>query len=262
MDRETPSTAERAEPGHGSLRLLLPFGHFFFKYRDFLFPAVFFGLVLLSRPLLPEGTTAERLLDVLGILVALSGQVLRACVIGLAYIRRGGLQKKVHADELVTEGIFAHSRNPLYLGNFLALVGFSLIYNSWLCYVVGIPFFALAYLAIVVAEEDFLRRKFGPAYDDYCRRVNRFFPSLRGLRATLAGSTFDWKRVLRKEYGSTFAGILSVLILVSWEEVVQLGYVVARPTIVMMAVIAACLVPPYLGVRHLKKSGALGRFFD
>jgi protein-S-isoprenylcysteine O-methyltransferase Ste14 len=244
--------------GSGRNPLLLAAGRFFFKARNAVFPAVFLGLALASTPLVPRGPWRWDLaLDLLGIAVALSGQALRAAVIGLAYIRRGGLAGKVHADKLVTTGLFAHSRNPLYVGNFLALLGFCLVHNSLLCYLAGIPFFAFAYLAIVVTEEDFLARRFGADYADYCRRVPRFLPRLAGLGETLGSMRFDWRRVVRKEYGSTFSGIAMILFLLSWD-----AYRIGSPGFprlrAVSLAIAAALVPVYLLARWLKKSGRLG----
>jgi protein-S-isoprenylcysteine O-methyltransferase Ste14 len=240
----------------GWRRALAPVGRFFFKFRDFLFPVVFLGLALASRPM---GGRYDRALDVAGIAVALSGQLLRAVVIGLAYIRRGGKNKQVYADSLVQEGIFAHSRNPLYLGNFLALVGFCLVHNSALCYLVGIPFFAFAYLAITAAEEEYLQGKFGAEYDEYCRRVPRYLPSFAGLGATLEGMSFDWPRLLRKEYGSTFAGLSLILALLVWDEYVLRGRAAEQAMLPGVLALWAVLVCAYLTVLVLKKRGALGR---
>jgi protein-S-isoprenylcysteine O-methyltransferase Ste14 len=242
-----------------SQRFLIAAGKFFFRYRDGLFPAVLLLLVAVSRPGAPfDNAVWDRWLDVAGVLLAFAGQALRAMVIGLAYIRRGGLNRNIHADVLVVEGFFAHSRNPLYVGNFMAQVGLCLIHNSALCYVLGIPFFAFAYLAIVAAEEEFLRRRFGGEYDAYCRRVNRFVPSLRGLRRTLAGMRFDWRRLVRKEYGSTFAGASAVLALLAWDDYRRLGFAAARGSMRVLFFVWVGLVPLYLVARWLKKSGRLG----
>lgn len=237
------------------MRALAPLGRFFFKFRDFLFPVVFLGLALASEP---GGGPWDRALDLLGILVALAGQLLRAVVIGFAYIRRGGKDKQVYAESLVQEGVFAHSRNPLYLGNFLALVGFCLVHDSALCYLVGIPFFAFAYLAIVAAEEEYLHGKFGADYEAYCRRVPRFIPSFARLGATLGGMSFDWKRLVRKEYGSTFAGLTLILALLVWDEYRLHGPDSARGLLPGVLSVWAVLVCGYLTARVLKKSGALG----
>jgi protein-S-isoprenylcysteine O-methyltransferase Ste14 len=241
-------------------RFLLPPGHFFFKYRDFLFPVVFFGLAATSRPRLFLGSQAADLaLDALGVVIALAGQWLRAAVIGYAYVRRGGKNKQVYADSLVQEGFFAHSRNPLYLGNFMALLGFSLIYHSLLVEAVGIPFFAFAYLAIVAAEEDYLRRHFGEVYEDYCRRVPRFLLSFSGLSATLASMRFDWRRLIRKEYGSTFAGATCILALLLWEAYRLSGEDAFRERAMVVGPLWIVLLVGYLLARRLKKTGRLGR---
>jgi protein-S-isoprenylcysteine O-methyltransferase Ste14 len=256
------ASPKTGDPVSGAFRrrVLLPAGNFFFRYRDFLFPAVFLAVVLLSRPGLPFGPPwLDRALDAAGIALALAGQLLRALVIGLAYIRRGGLNKQVYAESLVTEGFFAHSRNPLYLGNFMALVGFCLIHNSLAGYLVAIPFFAFAYLAIVAAEEDYLGRRFGAEFDAYCRRVPRFLPRLAGLGETMAGMRFDFRRLVRKEYGSTFAGSTCILALLLWDEYARSGAGAARHLLPVVLAIWAPLVAGYLTARYLKKSGALGK---
>jgi protein-S-isoprenylcysteine O-methyltransferase Ste14 len=250
-------TQEAVAPGAGGRKFLIQAGQVFFKVRDALFPVVFFGLAFASRPL-PVAEAWDDALDVLGIGVALAGQILRALVIGFAYVRRGGKDKRIYADSLQQEGFFAHCRNPLYVGNFLALVGFCLIYNSALCYAVGIPFFAFAYLAIIAAEEQYLGQRFGAEYEDYCRRVPCLQPSFRGLGHTLEGMEFDWKRLVRKEYGSTYAGVCAILALLVWERYVQPGHPEVRGILLKAAAVWVPLTLAYLTARYLKKSGALG----
>jgi protein-S-isoprenylcysteine O-methyltransferase Ste14 len=252
---ELEQTARRSEGTPWLIRT----GQLFFKVRDGLFPLVFFGLAFASRPRMAGGSSSlDAALDALGIAVALAGQLLRALVIGFAYVRRGGKNKQIYADSLQQDGFFAHCRNPLYVGNFLALVGFCLIHNSLLCYLVGIPFFAFAYLAIVSAEEQYLARRFGSLYDEYCRRVPRFVPSFRGLGRTLAGMEFSWKRLVRKEYGSTYAGLCTVLVLIVWEHYVWEGFPGARGTMLVALGVWIPSTIGYLVARALKKSGSLG----
>ena len=254
------SSHEATAPSAGGRRFLVQAGQLFFKVRDALFPVVFFGVAFLSRPRMAGGSTAtDAVLDAAGIAVALSGQLLRAAVIGFAYVRRGGKDKQIYADSLQQEGFFAHCRNPLYLGNFLALVGFCLIYNSLLCYLVAIPFFAFAYLAIITAEEQYLGGRFGAEYADYCRRVPRLFPSFRGLSQTLEGMEFDWRRLVRKEYGSTYAGICAILVLLLWERYVWFGAAGARGALRIALTVWAVATVGYLTALALKKSGRLGR---
>ena len=111
----------------------------------------------------------------------LPGSIDPRTTIGLAYIVRGGKEGKPYAEGLVTEGIFNHCRNPLYVGNILMLLGVGILANSLVYVAIVIPIFLFIYQAIVLAEENFLRGKFGPGFDDYCKKVNRWWPNLKGL---------------------------------------------------------------------------------
>ena len=197
-----PGTASAGAPAPRPSPLVR-YGNFLFRYRDAVFPVVLLALLAASRPRWPAGSERlDNVLDAVGVGVALLGQALRAGVVGYAYIIRGGKNKQVYAEDLVTGGFFNHSRNPLYVGNLLILLGLLLIWNSPLAYAVGVPYFLVGYVAIVAAEEVFLRRKFGPEYDAYAARVPRWWPRLRGLRRSLDGMAFNWRRVVLKEYGS------------------------------------------------------------
>jgi protein-S-isoprenylcysteine O-methyltransferase Ste14 len=240
--------------------LLIRCGHFFFKARDVVFPLVMCTLAFGFRPLVIQGNWhLDRWIDLLGFAVAMTGQLLRIAVIGYAYIIRGGRDGKIFATSLVQGGLFAHSRNPLYTGNMLIYLGLAIVHGSPWFFAIAIPFFAFAYGSLVAAEEDFLRKKFGVEYEDYCRRVNRFIPSLRGLRATLAPMTFDWKNVLRREYGTPFAWMTSMLALVLLERAVTPGAVLTRGTITAVAITWTLLAIAYIVVRTLKLRGKLGR---
>jgi protein-S-isoprenylcysteine O-methyltransferase Ste14 len=78
-----------------------------------------------------------------------------------------------HPDKLVTTGVFAFSRNPIYVGFALVLVGQFLVFPNW------IP---LAYLLAglwllhrqVLREESFMRTHYGREYEEYCARVRRY----------------------------------------------------------------------------------------
>jgi len=137
--------------------------------------------------------------------------------IGYDYIRRGGKDYAVYAERLVQGGVFAHSRNPLYLGNILIVLGLALIASSTYVYLVGLPFFLLAYAAIIAAEEDYLRRKFGAEYEDYCRRVNRLWPDWTGFGKSVEDMEFSWRRVVKKEYNTTFVWLAMALGLKLWD---------------------------------------------
>lgn len=234
------------------------YGNWLFQHRNAVFPLVMLALFLLFRPVLAAGSPGvDSLFDQIGLLVASAGQLLRVAVIGFAYIKRGGVNKRVHAEELVTEGFFAHARNPLYVGNLLILSGLFIIHNNGWVYLLGGAFFVTAYIAIVAAEETFLLQKFGDEYRDYCARVNRWLPDPRGLMDTMQSMDFNWRRVLLKDYASCYAWVMTALALMYYEVVVRVGvrYSGQRASTVLVAGVIATAI--FLVIRHLKKTKTL-----
>ena len=198
----------------GPSPLVLKAGNFFFRTRNLLFPAMFLLLFVVSEPnsLLPE-SLPENALDLAGVLLVVLGQSFRLLVIGYAYIKRGGKEGKVFADKLVIRGFYAHTRNPMYLGNAAIVLGLCLVYQSFWAYALVLPFFLFAYYAIVVAEETYLSARFGAEYDRYVQTVNRFIPDFRGLRASLVEFRYDWRRALRKDYGNVTLAAMTLLVI-------------------------------------------------
>src|SRR5262245_1685501 len=176
MPSSSGTTSPDSSPSSSALgrcdAALRAYGNFVFRYRDYLAPAVVLLVVALTHPRPWRGDARDdALLDAIGVLVSLTGQTLRILVIGLAYIQRGGKNKRIAADALVTDGLFAHCRHPLYVGNFLLLSGLLIVWNSVPAYVVGLVVVGGSLYAMAYAEEAFLSRRFGAQYDAYCRRV-------------------------------------------------------------------------------------------
>jgi len=77
-------------------------------------------------------------------------------------------------DKLITTGVFALSRNPIYVAFGFILVGQFVIFPNWIL---------LIYLGAaiwlfhrqVLREEEFLKQHYGKEYSDYCNRVRRYF---------------------------------------------------------------------------------------
>jgi protein-S-isoprenylcysteine O-methyltransferase Ste14 len=259
-DGTNPDVAEGlgAEPGRASR--LVPVGNFFFKYRNVLCPVVFCGVALAAKPLIIGGNRRlDVYLDTVGIVLVLVAQLLRFCVIGFAYIKRGGKQKQVYADTLVQEGFFAHCRNPLYVGNLLALLGLIVIHNGLLMYAICLPFFLFLYWSIIVAEERYLREKFGPVYNNYAERVPRFRILFRGLGHTLKGMQYNWKKVILKEYGTTFVFVTTTMALLVWERVAADGFEATRGYLSFMLILWVPVVLAYFMAFAAKKTGLLGK---
>jgi protein-S-isoprenylcysteine O-methyltransferase Ste14 len=247
--------ASQAAPPGPAVSAFLAMGHFFFRRRNALFPLVFALVFLLVRPARFLGSAElDRWVVAAGIVVALLGQGLRLLVIGYAYIRRGGKDGRVHADDLVVEGIYAHSRNPMYAGNLMLAVGISLVFGSPWMYFVVIPFFLIVYLSITAVEERYLLGKFGDQYRDYVRRVNRFLPNPVGLRRTLSGSPFDWHKAITKEYGTAFATGVGLVAILMWKAIWLDGFEARRPFVLSLSLLFVPLVAFYAFARWMKHS--------
>jgi protein-S-isoprenylcysteine O-methyltransferase Ste14 len=202
---------------------MVALGRFLFRYRNAIFPFACL-LVLLPGPALFDDPVRAAWV---GAICALLGQLVRAGTIGLRYIVRGGRGGRVYADDLVTEGIYSHCRNPIYVGNVLITLGVALASNSLTTLLIALPLVVIAYSAIIAAEEEFLHQKFGAAFEAYCHDVPRWLPRLRGIAATFSQSEFHWRRLLVKEYGTPF-GWIGVLILATLYNLSHNGWVPAE----------------------------------
>lgn len=78
-----------------------------------------------------------------------------------------------HPNKLVTSGVFAVSRNPIYVGFALVLLGQFLVFPSWipLIYLVAAVWL---FHRQVLREESFLHQHYGREFADYCSRVRRY----------------------------------------------------------------------------------------
>lgn len=237
---------------------MIAIGNFFFKYRNVLFIFLYLTLFIPSVPVFREDVLGDEyyvLPIVLGMLITVSGQLIRGLTIGLAYIVRGGRDKKVYADKLVTEGVFNHCRNPLYVGNILMLLGVGILSNSLLFLTVFMPLFLFIYQAIVLAEENFLRNKFGGEFNNYCCRVNRWLIKFSGIGKTIGAMRFNARRWVLKEYNTQYVWLVGIaLLLLRYPEVTRYDSDLRN---VLVVIILAGLTLIYLFVRYLKKSGKM-----
>lgn len=111
--------------------------------------------------------------------IAIGAAMLAWCVWDFAHRGRGTLSPVDPPRALVVEGLYRYVRNPMYLGVTLILLGEVALTRSgtlflyWGVWFLAVNIFVLAY------EEPSLRRQFGPGYEDYARRVGRWFPHRR-----------------------------------------------------------------------------------
>src|SRR5216683_3216457 len=144
--------------------------------------------------------TVESIL--MGAALVIPGLVIRA-------LASGQLQKN---EQLATGGLYAHTRNPLYLGSLILSIGFALASRSWWIVAGVILLFFAIYLPVIRAEEVFLRQRF-PQFEDYARHVPRLFPRVCASGNNSRAFSWDlyWKH---REYNATLgaAAMLAALV--------------------------------------------------
>ncbi len=78
-----------------------------------------------------------------------------------------------HPDKLITSGIFAFSRNPIYVAFASILLGQFLIFSNWILLVyIGAAIWL--FHRQILREEDYLKEHYGKEYLEYCQRVKRY----------------------------------------------------------------------------------------
>ena len=131
------------------------------------------GIVLSALGILPQASAGAAAipLRVLGIALIVGGVALWAGANFGARIDDGILE-----NHLVTHGVYAIVRNPIYSAFTLACAGALLICgNLWLLVLLPV-FWAFLTVLMRATEERWLRDLYGQEYEDYCARVNRCIP--------------------------------------------------------------------------------------
>jgi protein-S-isoprenylcysteine O-methyltransferase Ste14 len=78
------------------------------------------------------------------------------------------------ASNLITSGPFEWSRNPIYVGNTLLVLGAGLFFGKWWLVILA-PVAALITQKLAIErEEKHLAAKFGAAWDEYSAKVRRW----------------------------------------------------------------------------------------
>jgi protein-S-isoprenylcysteine O-methyltransferase Ste14 len=77
-------------------------------------------------------------------------------------------------SSLVTKYLYRHSRNPIYLGDFLIALGSATILSSLSAFIAPLIFFLVVNTIIIPFEENRLQKNFGSEYERYKKSVRRW----------------------------------------------------------------------------------------
>jgi protein-S-isoprenylcysteine O-methyltransferase Ste14 len=145
------------------------------------------------------------------LMVSFAGLAVRIITIGQAPAGTSGRNTKQQiASSLSTTGMYSIVRHPLYLGNYLIMLGFTLVFHNWWLVFLVSCIYALYYERIMMAEEAFLRDRFGERFEEWAAATPAFIPRLTGWKP--ADLPFCCRTVLQREYNAFFL-ILSVFFL-------------------------------------------------
>lgn len=86
---------------------------------------------------------------------------------------------KVQHDQLLLKGPYQYTRNPIYLADFIAFVGFALCMRP-VGFLMPVLIY-LHYIQLIHYEEKNLKLQFGKKYEDYIKGVPQFFPNISSL---------------------------------------------------------------------------------
>src|SRR5262249_401305 len=105
-------------------------------------------------------------------------------------IRNAGTQVETYkpTTTIVASGPYRFTRNPIYLGMVLGLIGLAIAFDSLWILATLVPFYLVIRYGVVAPEEAYLERKFGDVYLGYKSPVPRWLGP-RTRSSSRAGKT-------------------------------------------------------------------------
>ncbi len=189
-------------------------GSWLFRRRSYLPLAILpiFLVCLASSSYLGHSHVLNEFWQAGCMVLSFSGLVLRAIVVGHApYGTSGRNTRGQVADTLNTTGMYSIVRHPLYLANYLIIIGFTMEIHVWWLVLLTTCIYALYYERIMLAEEAFLRARFGVAFEQWAAATPAFIPRFGGWEPSPV--PFCWRTVLQREYNAFFLIIVVFFLL-------------------------------------------------
>ena len=180
-------------------------GSWLFRYRSYLPLAILpvFVVCLANSSYLGHSHELNEFWQAGCMAVSFSGLALRVLVVGRApYGTSGRNTREQVADSLNTTGMYSIVRHPLYLANYLIIIGCTMEFHVWWLVLLTSCFYALYYERIMLAEEAFLRARFGRTFEEWAAATPAFIPKTGGWKPSAV--PFCWRTVLQREYNAFF----------------------------------------------------------
>jgi len=150
--------------------------------KNLLFTILIPGSVAVYLPLLLAGerlAATGGLRMTAGVLLLLGGTIYGWCLWDFASFGRGTPAPIDAPHRLVIRGLYRFTRNPMYLGVLVGVLGQAVLFRSYAVGLYAIGVATCFQLFTVLYEEPHLEQEFGEAYRSYCRSTGRWWPRFR-----------------------------------------------------------------------------------
>ena len=149
---------------------------------------------------------------ILSVLLVIAGLALRAYTVCTTPKGASGRNTaRQVADHLNTKGIYSVVRHPLYLANYLIWAGLLVYTMNIFAFIIVSLVYWIYYERIMMAEEAFLRGKYGDEFEQWASKVPAFIPKWSLYEGGMLD--FSWKTFIRREYATIMSVIVSYTVL-------------------------------------------------
>ncbi len=135
---------------------------------------LFLALAWVQATRLPLGLIDHPVTDLLAGMLIGGGLLMMAVAVVQMRQHHTTFIPHKHASFLVTNGVFSHSRNPIYLGDAMVLLGCILHWSAWPSLVLVPLFMWVITDRFIHEEESWLKEDFGPEFDQWSRKTRRW----------------------------------------------------------------------------------------
>jgi protein-S-isoprenylcysteine O-methyltransferase Ste14 len=136
--------------------------------------AILIALPVLFHYLIPIIILIPKPYSYLGVFVMLLGLGLMTWAAMLFRKAGTSFQLQGESSSLVISGPFRLSRNPIYLGMLIWLIGLAVLLGSLIAFVFPVVFFMLANFYVIPLEEKSMEQMFGKQFVEYKEHVRRW----------------------------------------------------------------------------------------
>ena len=105
--------------------------------------------------------------------------ILLGALIWIMAVVKSKLVSKIVSNELVTTGVFAYVRNPIYSAFMLIFSGILLLLNNMYLLLLPLLYWAFLSVLLIKTEEKWLLDLYKEQYEEYMKNVNRCIPMIR-----------------------------------------------------------------------------------